>query len=135
MVHLRVISFSILSSPFSTILSPSAPSPCCPCHPSPRDHRRSLDGTNYYPSQVHFFLFPRSLALCALPRFTPKRPSCDKKLRELGSATLRFAQLPATRVNLSARGARKLQQPARCDLRRNHVIRSQNKRSLDSNDK
>lgn len=123
------------SSPFSTNLPPPPPSPCCPCHPSPRDHRRSLDGTNYYPSQVHFFLFPRSLALCAFPRFTPKRPSCDKKLRELGSATLRLAQLPATRVNLSARDARKLQQQARRDLRRNHDVRSQNERYLDSDDK
>lgn len=68
--------------------------------PPPKAPRRSLDGTNYYPSQVHFFLFPRSYTLRALPRFTPKRPPCDKKLRELGSATLRLAQLPATRVNL-----------------------------------
>jgi len=100
-VHLRVISFSILFPPF-----PPPPLRHSPTVSSSliQALRHSLDGTNYYPSQVHFFLFPRSRSPShAFPRFTPKRPSCDKKLRELESATLRLAQLPATRVNLRSK--------------------------------
>lgn len=120
------------SSPFSASLPSSPPSlrhPLLPLSSLTQEPPSQLGRHKLLPVAGAFFPIPslaRSLVLRAFPRFTPKRPSCDKKLRELGSATLRLAQLPATRVNLSARGARKLQQPARRDLRRNHDVRSQN---------